>query len=710
LISIGPFFKLCIVFIALAFSIPLMTDSVFAKEIISVPADSPLTAEEMMEASVVIIVLEDGSILKGSALYVTVDNPANHIVPPGDPFDGVADLRTTDFFGNSFRCTATLLLTGEHVLTAAHCVTDDFGVFNTASATVEFEGDSGPVVISVSGFHVHPSWDGNIFRGNDIAVLDLAAAAPAEIVRFDIDRNLPDDVGSIPDKLGYGRSGTGNLGDTLPSGIKRIGLNLYDTFADTLLIFAGLVPIVNFVPESVLLYDFDNGLAANDAMGFFLGMPDLGLTEDEVNSAPGDSGGPSYTVNKITGVTSYSAVFVNPDGTTSDIDGGTINSSFGEFSGDTRVSFYASFVDQFAPPPIPGVPGVSILKSVDLNPVLPGTDVVYTYLVTNTSNTALSCAAVSDNLLGNIGVSFSLPNNGDTHQVMSAPTTINSETTNTGSVACTDPQTGDPVFDSSPVTVSVVIPIVSIFKSVDQNPVLPGTDVVYTYRVTNPGPPLVCAAVSDNLLGNIGSSFNIATGGIHQVMSAPTTINSQTTNTGSVTCTALGASTSASSTVTVNIITPGMPGVSILKSVDQNPVVPGTDVVYTYLVTNTGNTALDCAAVSDNLLGNIGVSFSLPNNGDTHQVMSAPTTINSQTTNTGSVACTDPQTANPATDSSPVTVNIITPPQPPLVGGELVPIDTTALLLAGVQSISMWMIPVVIAGIGIGVFVIIRRK
>jgi len=47
---------------------------------------------------------------------------------------------------------------------------------------------------------------------------------------------------------------------------------------------------------------------------------------------------------------------------------------------------------------------------------------------------------------------------------------------------------------------------------------------------------------------------------------------------------------------------------------------------------------------------------------------------------------------------------------PPVVGGINIQIDQTALLLAGVQSISMWMIPVVIAGIGIGVFVIKRRK
>ena len=45
-----------------------------------------------------------------------------------------------------------------------------------------------------------------------------------------------------------------------------------------------------------------------------------------------------------------------------------------------------------------------------------------------------------------------------------------------------------------------------------------------------------------------------------------------------------------------------------------------------------------------------------------------------------------------------------------VIGGELIPLDTTALLLAGVQSVSMWMIPVILAGAGIGVFVIKRRN
>jgi len=45
-----------------------------------------------------------------------------------------------------------------------------------------------------------------------------------------------------------------------------------------------------------------------------------------------------------------------------------------------------------------------------------------------------------------------------------------------------------------------------------------------------------------------------------------------------------------------------------------------------------------------------------------------------------------------------------------IIGGELLSLDNSALLLAGAQSISMWMIPVVITGIGIGVFVIKRRN
>ena len=43
------------------------------------------------------------------------------------------------------------------------------------------------------------------------------------------------------------------------------------------------------------------------------------------------------------------------------------------------------------------------------------------------------------------------------------------------------------------------------------------------------------------------------------------------------------------------------------------------------------------------------------------------------------------------------------------VGGELLPIDSTALLLAGAQTFS-WMIPVILSVLGIGLFVVSRKS
>jgi len=47
--------------------------------------------------------------------------------------------------------------------------------------------------------------------------------------------------------------------------------------------------------------------------------------------------------------------------------------------------------------------------------------------------------------------------------------------------------------------------------------------------------------------------------------------------------------------------------------------------------------------------------------------------------------------------------------EPDVVGGEFLPIDSTALLLAGAQTFS-WMIPVILSGIGIGLFVVSRKS
>jgi len=322
----------------------------------------PVNLPDVSQAPFKVKVIEAGELrAEVRPLYTTFGNPSKYVTPSGGVYDGVGDLiLTRDDF--TVRCSGALLTSGIHVLTAAHCVTDDEGNFILESGFATFEGDTGDFQISVlaSATEVHPDWDGDFFvKGNDVAVLKLVSVAPAEITRYDIDRNGSNDL-AVGDKAGYGRSGNGDNGDVMPSGKKRDGQNKYDDVADTMLDALGYRPGVHFVPGSVLQYDFDNLEPENDAFGFFFcnvtdpDLCDTGLGTDEVNSAPGDSGGPTITSDGITGITSYGVRLSTIFGSSSDVDG-ELNSSFGEFSGDTRVSMYASFIDGvlLTPPPPP---------------------------------------------------------------------------------------------------------------------------------------------------------------------------------------------------------------------------------------------------------------------------------------------------------------------------------------------------------------------
>jgi len=54
----------------------------------------------------------------------------------------------------------------------------------------------------------------------------------------------------------------------------------------------------------------------------------------------------------------------------------------------------------------------------------------------------------------------------------------------------------------------------------------------------------------------------------------------------------------------------------------------------------------------------------------------------------------------------------VTTPEPPVVGGEFLPIDSTALVLAGLQTSAIWMLPILagVAGSAFGVLYIKSRR
>lgn len=276
----------------------------------------------------------------------TATDPANYVTSTGTPLDGVVELLMT-FPTSTARGSATLLSNGRQLLTVAHNFFDTSGNLATSVSAV-FHLAGGNQSIAGTFVDVGTGYNGNSLMGNDIAVLTLAQFAPIETPRFDIYRGSSE-LSQVVTMSGYGRSGTGLTGSTLVSGTKRNGSNRIDAFGESL---NGTVYASGTVAAGkLLLFDFDDGTTAHDASGFFFGASNVGLGTAEVCLAPGDSGGPLLVDGKIAGVNDFVLGFT---GFTDALPG--TNSSFGEFSADTRVSAWASWIDSVADIIAPTVP------------------------------------------------------------------------------------------------------------------------------------------------------------------------------------------------------------------------------------------------------------------------------------------------------------------------------------------------------------------
>ncbi|MEG4166275.1 MULTISPECIES: trypsin-like serine protease [unclassified Microcoleus] len=252
---------------------------------------------------------------------------------------------------DSASCTGSLLTGGLYVLTAAHCLNEG-GVKVPAETAIKaiFKLPSGEVTIPVSKYYIHPGWTGYESEvGNDIAILKLKKAAPPRIEQYEINRKK-NEVGKVLTKVGYGYTGLGAKGQDENSNAKAkrySGQNRYDALID-ILKDATESDMSELVLGSQLIFDFDAGTSEQDALGrHFPRLRDRGLGKNEIATASGDSGGPSFVDGKIAGISSWGYSdrgFFKTN--IADIDKIDDNGSFGEISGDTRVSFYASWIDR----------------------------------------------------------------------------------------------------------------------------------------------------------------------------------------------------------------------------------------------------------------------------------------------------------------------------------------------------------------------------
>jgi hypothetical protein len=240
--------------------------------------------------------------------------------------DGVARL-IIDTPNGSHLCSG-VNIGGSQLLTAAHCLPDDAQFVHVAF---------GNNLVSTIGtsWQVHPAYNSQIGNGYDIAVLTYQQPLSAPIPSYPIYTGSAEVAQQVV-VTGFGHAGHGLVGTVAAAGIQRAGLNRIDSL--------GLDTLTNSITglsrgDQYLGFDFDGGGSSTDAYGYFFGAnyANTGLSYAEVNTAPGDSGGPSFVTlpngtPAIAGIHSYGLAAVGPDNTN------TIDASWGEFSFDTRVS------------------------------------------------------------------------------------------------------------------------------------------------------------------------------------------------------------------------------------------------------------------------------------------------------------------------------------------------------------------------------------
>lgn len=258
---------------------------------------------------------------------------------PGEGFDGVVRISTGGHYG-----TGVLLYDGRAIFSAAHVLTTSPGVA-APSATVYFETVEGTASVTATNISVIPAYD-SINDNNDLALIWLSSPATVKANRYDIYRDS-NEIGQTLTLAGYGVPGSGNSGvNTQYAGVPlRIkGQNLADADAGALKTKLGGIMGWNPVSGTQLVADFDNGNAAQDALGQLIGKVDPGLGANEGMISPGDSGGPAFIDGHVAGIAGYTAS-LTIGATHPDLDTAS-NSSFGELGFWQRVSAYQQWIDQ----------------------------------------------------------------------------------------------------------------------------------------------------------------------------------------------------------------------------------------------------------------------------------------------------------------------------------------------------------------------------
>ncbi len=248
----------------------------------------------------------------------------------GAPFTAVTDILFQNFATGKFEsgCTGSLIA-NNYVLTAQHCVQD---ILFEDELSVSFRGDDSQnsILANISVSNIFQDDTFGLLDGTDIAILELADAAPTSITPLKLFGFNPEDlIGSDATIVGFGLNGLGSVGhESIADGLRWSAENVIDFFG------GGFDPLFNDTfGSNIFNLDFDDGTNDNNTL-FGFGSSSSPLT-NEGTTAGGDSGSPLLVEVGdellIAGVLSG---------------GSTETSQFGDISWFTGVTEHRLFIEE----------------------------------------------------------------------------------------------------------------------------------------------------------------------------------------------------------------------------------------------------------------------------------------------------------------------------------------------------------------------------